>query len=245
MSPTPFRIVGHRGAMALEPENTMRSFRRAERIGVDAVELDVWLSRDGRPVVMHDPVLDRTTNGTGNIADASWDSIRLLDAGLGEQVPELETVCREIRQTGLQIEIKTPEAAESVMSLLRESVPDRRDITISTFSVECVRAVLAGRQYDEEWRVGLICGPKERDKLEGNLDLGMDQLMVNWALSDLDAAQEFRKTKCATIWQCTTSQDVMRAMDEGWAGTTLDDPRIGTALRTERARVAPSGSEDS
>ncbi|WP_218852279.1 glycerophosphodiester phosphodiesterase [Spelaeicoccus albus] len=230
--------------MALEPENTMRSFRRAESMGVDAVELDVWLSRDGRLVVMHDPTLDRTTNGAGDIADASWNTIQALDAGQGEHVPELEAICREIRQTGLQIEIKTPGATESVMSLLRTVCPDRRDITISTFSVECAQAVLAGRRDDAEWRVGLICGANERDKLEENVDLGMDQLMVNWALSDLDAAEQFRKKKCATIWQCTTSDDVLRAMDEGWAGTTLDDPRIGLALLAERAGVTLSESEN-
>jgi glycerophosphoryl diester phosphodiesterase len=239
MGSAAFRIVGHRGAMALEPENTMKSFRRGETLGVDAVELDVWLSRDGHLVVMHDPALDRTTDGSGEIADACWDQIQRLDAGHGERVPDLETVCRQIHHTGLQVEVKTPDAAEAVVDLLREQCAERDDITISSFSVECVQTVLTARRPEETWTVGLICGAKEGDKLQRYVDLGMDQLMVNWALSDLGPAQEFRRSGCATVWQCTSAADVERAIDEGWAGTTLDDPRIGLTVRSDRG-LAPS-----
>ena len=61
------KIMGHRGAPADEPENTLGSFRRALAVGVAAVELDVQLTKDGRLAVIHDETLDRTTNGRGPV----------------------------------------------------------------------------------------------------------------------------------------------------------------------------------
>ncbi|MGI9050167.1 MAG: glycerophosphodiester phosphodiesterase, partial [Rubrobacteraceae bacterium] len=61
------RVVAHRGAAGLEPENTLRSFRRAAREGADAIELDLRVSHDGSLVVMHDPTVARTTDGTGPV----------------------------------------------------------------------------------------------------------------------------------------------------------------------------------
>ena len=62
-------IMGHRGAAALEPENTLLSVSRAIDIGVDAVEIDVHQSRDQEIVVIHDDTVDRTTNGSGRVSD--------------------------------------------------------------------------------------------------------------------------------------------------------------------------------
>jgi glycerophosphoryl diester phosphodiesterase len=78
---TPCLIIGHRGAMGHAPENTSASFALGLRLGADAVECDVHLSKDGRLVVMHDETLDRCTSGAGRIADRRWAQIRRLDAG--------------------------------------------------------------------------------------------------------------------------------------------------------------------
>lgn len=59
--------IGHRGAAGLEPENTLRSFRRAAEEGADALELDLRVTHDGHLVVLHDPTVDRTTSGTGSV----------------------------------------------------------------------------------------------------------------------------------------------------------------------------------
>ncbi|PSR33095.1 MAG: hypothetical protein C7B46_11445 [Sulfobacillus benefaciens] len=71
-------IWGHRGASALEPENTIPSFLRAYEQHVDGIELDVQLSADGVVVVMHDGTLDRTTNGTGWVGAYNWSTLRQL-----------------------------------------------------------------------------------------------------------------------------------------------------------------------
>ena len=77
--------IAHRGASAYEPENTLRAFDRAIEMGATMLELDVHLSLDGHPVVIHDPDISRTTNGTGRVAELSLEQIKRFDAGLGEQ----------------------------------------------------------------------------------------------------------------------------------------------------------------
>jgi len=101
------KIMGHRGAKAYEPENTLRSIRRALEMGVEAVEIDVHLSRDGHLVVIHDATVDRTTNGSGRVADLTWAELRRLDAGLGESLPGLEEVVEVVRgRAHLLVEMK-------------------------------------------------------------------------------------------------------------------------------------------
>jgi glycerophosphoryl diester phosphodiesterase len=90
------RVAGHRGAAGRAPENTRASFRLAWELGADMVELDVRLTADGHPIVLHDATLDRTTCGTGRVAERTLAEVRALDAGshfgpafAGERVPRL------------------------------------------------------------------------------------------------------------------------------------------------------------
>ncbi|CAM5698744.1 Glycerophosphoryl diester phosphodiesterase OS=Streptomyces albaduncus OX=68172 GN=FHS32_002069 PE=4 SV=1 [Streptomyces griseoloalbus] len=96
--------------MGVEPENTLRSFVAAQEAGLDVIELDLHLSKDGALVVMHDARVDRTTDGTGAIADKTLDELRALDAGRGERVPLFVEVLDAVR-TPLQAEIKDVRAA--------------------------------------------------------------------------------------------------------------------------------------
>jgi glycerophosphoryl diester phosphodiesterase len=114
------KIMGHRGAPADEPENTLRSFRRALAMGVAAVELDVQLTQDGRLAVIHDETLDRTTNGRGPVKDFTLAELRELDAGQGEPVPSLEEVYELVKdEAHLLVELKQPEAAPALLEFFR------------------------------------------------------------------------------------------------------------------------------
>ena len=96
----PLRIA-HRGAsgQGLAPENTLAACEKAIQLGVDAIEIDVRATRDGQIVVLHDPSIDRTTDGAGLVVDLSADQVRQADAGswfgadfAGERIPLLEEV---------------------------------------------------------------------------------------------------------------------------------------------------------
>ncbi len=140
MSPVPFtgskpRVFGHRGAAGLAPENTLASFALGLALGADVLELDVHASRDGRIVVMHDPDVERTTNGTGPLREQPWSELQRLDAGhhfsrdgrdfpyrgQGIRIPALEDLLLAYPHAPCNIEIKQedPPIAEEVVRLIR------------------------------------------------------------------------------------------------------------------------------
>jgi glycerophosphoryl diester phosphodiesterase len=88
------KIIAHRGASSLLPENTLLSLEHVLDMGIDMVEVDVRQSRDGEIVVFHDYTLDRTTNGTGRVKDKTLSELKKLDAGQGERIPLLSEVLR-------------------------------------------------------------------------------------------------------------------------------------------------------
>ena len=109
-------IIAHRGDSAHRPENTLASFASALELGADLVELDVQLTRDGQVVVIHDPRVDRTTNGTGDVRQMALGELRTLSAGYpqrfgavyaGERIPTLAEVLGLLRgRARAMIEIK-------------------------------------------------------------------------------------------------------------------------------------------
>jgi glycerophosphoryl diester phosphodiesterase len=104
-------IIGHRGARNLWPENSLAGFERTRELGVDGVEFDVHLARDGEMVVIHDPSLERTTESTGAVADRTAVELAAtkLRDGDGAGVPSLEAVLDIYAGSliELHIEIKT------------------------------------------------------------------------------------------------------------------------------------------
>ncbi|MDI9569325.1 MAG: glycerophosphodiester phosphodiesterase family protein [Pseudomonadota bacterium] len=116
-----FAIFAHRGASGYEPENTLRSFRRAMAMGARWLELDVH-AVSGALVVIHDATLERTTNGRGYVMDQSLAYLRSLDAGKGERIPFLEEVLALLGpDDGLNIELKGPATAVPLAALLAAS----------------------------------------------------------------------------------------------------------------------------
>ena len=85
-------VLGHRGASADAPENTLAAFALAREQGADGIELDVHLSADGWPVVIHDDRVERTTNGTGQVARLTVAELQALDAGAEQAIPTLDEV---------------------------------------------------------------------------------------------------------------------------------------------------------
>jgi glycerophosphoryl diester phosphodiesterase len=114
--------IAHRGASAYEPENTLRAFGRAIEMGATMLELDVHLSRDGQPVVIHDPDLWRLADNGGRIADLTVAQIKDFDIGEGERVPTLLEVIELARgRVELYIELKGQRTPEPVVRALQAS----------------------------------------------------------------------------------------------------------------------------
>ncbi len=150
--------IGHRGACGYEPENTLRSFNRAVQLHVDMIELDVHVCRSGEIVVIHDSKVDRTTNGTGYVADKTLDELRTLDAGKGERLPALQEVLDLInRKVKVNIELKGTGTAKPVFQLLEKHVKESgwsySDFLISSFNHDELQEF---RRLSKEFSIGVL-----------------------------------------------------------------------------------------
>ena len=114
--------VAHRGHSIAYPENTLEAYRKAMELGVEMIECDVNITRDGKLVMMHDPTLDRTTTGSGQVSASTWEEIQRLDAGgkfkpefAGARVPSTEETLLLYKEAGILscIEVKGANADES------------------------------------------------------------------------------------------------------------------------------------
>ncbi len=156
-------VVGHRGAAGVLPENTLKGFRYAIELGVDFVECDVHLTRDEQLVVMHDPTVDRTTNGSGAIRELIFDEVRALDAGEGERVPTLDEVLAIVQESGrvgLLCELKgAGTEAASVAAVRARGM--KANVTFTSFELSRLERV---RALGSELLVGpILPNPSEAD----------------------------------------------------------------------------------
>jgi glycerophosphoryl diester phosphodiesterase len=127
LDPNARLVIGHRGNRAAVAENTLESLGHAVDIGVDAIEFDVRVTRDGVAVIMHDPTVDRTTNGRGLLQALSYSDVQALEVGATTdtpgaarlRVPSLEQVLDRVRETALVIEVKELAAVDATLELIR------------------------------------------------------------------------------------------------------------------------------
>jgi len=184
-------LIGHRGLAGLAPENTPASFRAAAAHGLPMVEFDVRLSRDGIPLVFHDDTLERTTDGTGPVAEQDWAAIATLDAGAwfapafaGERVPSLEQVLRLCRELGLAVnmEIKPDtgretDTAETALALALRLWPDSAPPpVVSSFEIACLETA---RQTVPHWPRALLAETRPTDWRERTRCLGATALHLD------------------------------------------------------------------
>ncbi|MBN1265342.1 MAG: hypothetical protein JXA25_07600 [Anaerolineales bacterium] len=158
------RIIGHRGASANAPENTLAAFRLAAAMGADAVELDVQLTGDKKLVVFHDDVLDRTTNGSGCISEYTFADLKKLDAGshfhpmfAGERIPELDEVFVEF-QGGLlvNVELKSIRPERELVEKTYQCIAEHHmqyNVLVSSFNPFLL---LAAHRIEPEIPLGLL-----------------------------------------------------------------------------------------
>lgn len=167
-------VVAHRGASGLAPENTMAAHRVAFRSGAHMIETDVQETEDGKLVCIHD--FDRTTNGSGAIAELSYRELRELDAGNGEKIPSLEEVLDYTRgKLKLNIELKVTDIEKKVLDFVKERkmIPD---ITISSF---LHGTLIATRNLDTEVSTAVLVTNLQDDMISYVNELEANALNPN------------------------------------------------------------------
>ncbi|MCX5094845.1 glycerophosphodiester phosphodiesterase family protein [Streptomyces sp. NBC_00365] len=217
-----FLTIGHRGVMGVEPENTLRSFIAAQHAGLDLIELDLHLSKDGALVVMHDADVDRTTDGSGPIAELTLAELRTLDAGHGERVPVFEEVLDAVRAP-LQAEIKDTAAARALAEVMH-----RRDLVgrveVSSFHDEAITEIA---RLVPGVRTALIASRYGTDVVDRAVEAGAATVCLNVRRLTLEVVEHARKADLRIIGWVVNTQDhlrLVRALELD--GATTDYPQI-------------------
>ncbi|OON71782.1 glycerophosphodiester phosphodiesterase [Streptomyces tsukubensis] len=217
-----FLTIGHRGAMGIEPENTLRSFVRAEREGFDLIELDLHLSKDGALVVMHDAEVNRTTDGKGPIAEKTLAELRELDAGKGERVPVFEEVLDAV-SAPIQAEIKDVAAARSLADVLNaRNLTDR--VEVISFHDE---ALAETSRLVPGVRTALVASRYGTDAVTRATAVGATGLILNIRRLTLEIVEQAHKAdQRVTAWTVNTRERLDLAHALGLDGVTTDFPEI-------------------
>lgn len=219
----PFVVAGHRGARNLIPENTLPSLAHAVELGVNELEIDLRPSRDGRIMIIHDATVDRTTDGSGAVRELTFEQLRALDAGNGEQIPTLAEVL-DATEVSLQVEIKDPAVIDPVLELLDERPGEISRLAPTSFDAESVHRL--ARAWPDVC-VGLINAVARPGLLDEAIEVGAGRVLVGLESTDtafVRAAHRYGLQ--VNVWQVNTVADVHQAVDLGVDGFTTDDPRV-------------------
>jgi glycerophosphoryl diester phosphodiesterase len=243
----PPRLIGHRGAMAVAPENTLASFRRASADGADWIEFDVRLSADGVPVIFHDDTLERTSDGAGPVVNADLAALKSLDAG-GWFAPEFQneaiptfrdtiSSCIELG-LGMNVEIKPNPGEEratvaAALAML-DTVLDTREggvagsIVFSSFKLEALEAL---RDERPKWPRGLLISKWRPEWREQAHRLGCISLHPRADLLESRDTVRMIKAEGLLIFPYTVNDPGRAAelFDWGVDAIITDDPRLLSA----------------
>ncbi len=227
-----FGVVGHRGAGGLAPENTLPSFELAVSLGVDAVELDVHLSRDGVPVVIHDHSVHRTTGGHGLVGSLSVRELKEFDASAqfgstyrGARIPTFEEVLRWARgKTRLVVELKgteNPALVDQTLALIREyRLVD--DVQVISFDHHALRRA---RSIEPSIRTGALYFANPADPLSIATAIGADALCPHWSYATADVVASAREAGLAVcVWTANEPEEIQAVIAAGVDAVTTDYP---------------------
>ncbi len=219
--------IGHRGACGYEPENTLRSFASAMQLGVDMVELDVYTCKSGEIVVIHDQNVDRTTNGTGFVADKTLSELKTLATGKGEQIPTLSEVLDHInRKVKVNIELKGDNTAKPVFELIEKYIKQSdwsyNDFIISSFNEQELYEI---RRLSNKLRIGVFVWDASKDFMELVAAISAYSIMVFFKLLTKEMLIRAQAKGLLTIvWTVNKREDIERMKLLGVDGIISDYP---------------------
>jgi len=222
--------IGHRGARAYAPENTIRSFKRALEIGVDGVELDVRKTKDNQLVVIHDADVKRTTNGEGLVSELTLREIKGFSVEGGEKIPTLEEALDFLdKKVKVFVELKEAGVEEQVLSLVHAKDVEK-SVVIVSFLEEALKKV---RELDKDVETGLIYA-KHKNPVKAALELKANYILALYRfVHAVNVVKAHENGLKVVVWTINTPQEVEEYAMKGVDGITSDKPDILTHAKTK------------
>lgn len=236
-------LIAHRGFSAIAPENTISAFKYAIRSKADMIELDVRLTKDGSPVVIHDAKVDRTTNGTGKVKNLYLWLLRELDAGSwfhpkykGERIPTLEEVLTFVnRRIPINIEIKSStvkdKLTERVLAVVFENGYDKK-VLISSFDPRILKKIK--KLASDLPTAFLYHYPVYFNPIKTLENLGAVALIHNFKFTTSKLVKKIHEAGFKIIvYTVNKPNDIKKMIDIGVDGIITDDVRLARRILSE------------
>ena len=224
-------IISHAACAGHAPENTLAGVNAALEIGADAIEVDVQASADGVPILMHDLTLDRTTNGSGDLAYLTWEQLSALDAG-GEPVPAFAQALDLTRGRALLVaEIKRAGCEEALADVIRNAGALDK-VMVCSFLSPVLEAM---RQAEPKLPGSLLIAPQSMGNWpsmrELALRLGLQAVSLPHPSLNVDVVTQARHSGLAVYaWTADTESDIQRLIDLDADGIVTNYPDRALAL---------------
>jgi glycerophosphoryl diester phosphodiesterase len=226
---TPFMAIAHRGASSYAPENTFEAYDLALEMGARHIELDVHLTTDREVVVVHDDLLDRTTDGVGAVTACSLEEVKRLDAGAwfgpawaGARIPTLaEVLDRYGQRVHLHIEIKETTAGlvPATVELVRRYGLTER-VTITSFHLSALEET---RRVAPELTTGWLVSEVSEAIIADTLRLGITQLCPRAAVATRHLVDDLHsRGLIVRAWGVNDEALMRAAVDAGVDGMTVN-----------------------
>lgn len=241
----PYQRIAHRGAAGTRPELTEPAFVRALELGVDMIELDIQLTRDGELVVLHDRQLGRTVPGSGAVREQTLAALQALDAGswfdarwAGVRVPSLaEVLALTAGRAALNVEIKSPapdwEATATALLALLDRAGRLEETIISSFDGGALEAV---RARSRAARLGVLWHTADLDQMWARA-AALEAVAVHplWGLVDASVIATARQRGLAVhVWTANDPDAIAELIRSGVDGIISDFPeRLPRAARLD------------
>ena len=215
--------IGHRGAKAYEPENTLRSFKKALRLGVNAVELDVRRTKDNVLMVIHDEEVDKITDGSGLVKELTLEEIKELSTEKGEKIPTLEEALDFLdRKVKILVELKEMGLEERVLDMILDRGLEE-DVIIVSFHEEALMKV---RELNEKVETGLIY-VRHKNPIEKAKELGAKYLLPLYHFTHTsDVEKAHGEGLKVIVWTINKQEEIPEYVEKGVDGIASDKPEI-------------------
>ncbi len=215
--------IGHRGARAYAPENTLASFKKAIEIGVDAVELDVRRTKDNQIVVIHDADIKRTTNGEGLVSELTLAQIKSFFSEDGEKIPTLQEAMDFLdKKVKVLVELKEAGVEEQVLSMVQTKGLEKNVVVIS-FLEEALRKV---RELNNSIETGLVYA-KHSNPVKSALELKANYLVALYRFTHTTNIKKAHENGLKIIvWTINNPEEAKEYAKKGVDGIASDKPDI-------------------
>lgn len=219
--------IGHRGAKGLLAENTLESIQKAIDLGVDAIEIDVHRCKTGEIVVFHDFTLDRTTNGSGEIAKKAWDELKLLVVEEHFHIPLLTEVLDLIEgKCSINIELKGLNTAGGTSEIIQDYIAKRnweyQDYIVSSFQKN---ELFQMRELNEKIPLGVLSKASVNEAIELGKLLNAQAIHPSLGIITRDSVKNSHQAGFkVNVWTVNEPNDFTRMIDFGVDGIISDFP---------------------